>query len=79
MAEDLGDKFLRGGFSMSFKTTSKALTQAFEVLMSEFETLDSSPSDKRIKTALEVVEGRVMILESKLIDAELAIAELRKL
>jgi hypothetical protein len=64
---------------MSFKTTRKALTQAFDLLMKEFETLDSSPSDKRIKTALEVVEGRVMILESKMMDAEIAIAELRKL
>jgi|SaaInlV_100m_DNA_4_1039707.scaffolds.fasta_scaffold233278_1 hypothetical protein len=62
-----------------YKSERKALTQAFEALIKEIETLDSSPFGERVKVAIELIEARVMLLEMKAIDAEIAIAELRKL
>ena len=62
-----------------YKSERKALTQAFEELMKELETLDNSPFGERARVVIELIEARVMLLEMKAVDAELAIAELRKL
>jgi hypothetical protein len=48
-------------------------------IMKELETLDNSAFGERVRVVIELIESRVMLLEMKAVDAELAIAELRKL
>ena len=66
-------------FAMRTESEKRKMTLAYEVLMKEIKDVDRDPIVDIAIKMVEVIEIRLLMVEMKLADAELAIAELRKL